>query len=166
MWATLLCCPSCPQRFLGLPLHCAYVQVYRNGIVETVDSTVTATSSGMPIITGLDDNLIQEIMRSLNDLAAIGVEPPYALLVSLLGVTGARFHLVRDRNDPAWYDHLSPSLDRDQYHFDEVICETVPTSRVECAIVMRPILDQMANAGGTAASPIFDDQGHYIPLTR
>jgi hypothetical protein len=84
-----------------------YVQLYRNGIVETVDSTVTAKSSGTPIISGLDDVLIQEIMRSLDDLATVGVEPPYALLVSLLGVMGARFHLVRDRHDPAWYDHLS-----------------------------------------------------------
>jgi hypothetical protein len=61
---------------------------------------------------------------------------------------------------------VSHSLERDQYHFDEVIFETVPTSRPECAVVMRPILDQMANAGGTAKSPIFDGQGHYIPLAR
>ncbi len=105
-------------------------------------------------------------MRTLNDLAAVGVEPPYALLVSLVGVAGARFHLVRNPNDPAWYDHLSHDLQRDQYHFDEVIFETIPTSQEECAIVMRPILDQMANAGGTATSPIFDGQGRYIPLTR
>jgi hypothetical protein len=146
--------------------HRAYLQVYRNGIDETVDSTVTARSSGTPIISGLDDRLIYETMRSLNDLATVGVEPPYALLVSLLDVTGARFHLVRDSNDPGWYDHLSRTLERDQYHFDDVIFETVPTSPAECAIVMRPVLDQMANAGGTATSPIFDSQGQYIPLTR
>jgi hypothetical protein len=58
--------------------HRAYLQVYRNGIVETVDSTVTARSSGTPIISGLDDRLIYETMRSLNDLATVGVEPPYA----------------------------------------------------------------------------------------
>jgi hypothetical protein len=143
------------------------VQLYRNGIVETVDSTVTAVSSGSPIISGLDDNLIQETMRSFNDLATVGVEPPYALLVSLLAVTGARFYVGRDgRYDPAWYDRLSYSLERDQYHFDEVIFETVPTSRAECAVLMRPILDQMANTGGTAKSPIFDRQGQYIPLAR
>jgi hypothetical protein len=147
--------------------HRAYVQLYRNGIVETVDSTVTARSSGTPIISGLDDVLIQEIMRSLNDLATVGVEPPYALLVSLLGVTGTRFYVGRDgRYDPAWYDRLSHSLERDQYHFDEVIFESVPTSRAECAIVMRPILDQMANAGGQPRSPVFDGQGHFIPLAR
>jgi hypothetical protein len=50
------------------------------------------------------------------------------------------------------------------YHFDEVIFETIPTARTECATIIRPILDQMANAGGKATSPIFDDQGRYISL--
>jgi hypothetical protein len=146
--------------------HRAYVQLYRNGIIETVDSSVIARASGSPIISGLDDKLIHEIMRSLNDLMQVGIEPPYVVLASLLSVAGARLHLVRNPNDPAWFDHLSPSLERDQYHFDEVIFETVPTSPAECAIVMRPILGQIANTGGRAASPVFDEEGRYIPLGR
>jgi hypothetical protein len=118
-----------------------------------------AVSSGTPIISTFDDQLIYEIMRSLNDLAALGIEPPYALLVSLVGVTGARFKFARAQ----WHDELSNPLDRDQYHFDEVILETIPTAQAECASIIRPILDQMANAGGNATSPIFDNHGHYIP---
>jgi hypothetical protein len=144
----------------------AYVQVYRNGIVESVNSTVTAVSSGTPIISGLDDSLIQETMRILRDLGTVGVVPPYALLISLRGVAGARFHLNRDPRDSAWYDHLGNGLDRNQCHFDEVIFETVPSGAAECASIMRPILDQMANAGGMAASPVFDRNGQYIPLAR
>jgi hypothetical protein len=145
--------------------HRAYVQLYRNGIIETVASTLTAVSSGTPIISNLDDILINQIMRRLNDLAAVGVEPPYALLVSLVGVAGARFNFARGQ-DSQWHDNLSYPLDRDQYHFDEVILETIPTAHAECASIIRPILDQMANAGGNATSPIFDNQGHYIPLKR
>jgi Putative DNA-binding domain len=145
--------------------HRAYVQLYRNGIIESVNSTVMAVSSGTPIISNLDDMLIYEIMRSFNDLAAVGIEPPYALLVSLIGVAGARFHLARGQ-DPAWYDNLSDPLDRDQYHFDEVIFETIPTTPAECASIIRPIIDQIANAGGRATSPVFDNQGRYIPLRR
>jgi len=143
----------------------AYVQLYRNDIIEAVDSTLMAVSSGSPIISNLDDKLIYEIMRSMNDLAAVGIEPPYALLVSLVGVAGAQFNFARGQNSQ-WYDNLSNRLDRDQYHFDEVIFETIPTVQAECASIIRPILDQMANAGGLATSPIFDNQGHYIPLTR
>ena len=107
--------------------HRAYVQLYRNGIIETVNSTAMAVSSGTPIVSNLDDQLIREIIRSLNDLAAVGVEPPYALLVSLVGVTGARFNFARGQ-DSQWLDNLGYPLDRDQYHFDEVIFETIPTT--------------------------------------
>jgi hypothetical protein len=141
--------------------HRAYVQLYRSGIVETVDSSVTAVSSGTPIVTLLDDKIIGTAMRSLNDLAAVGIEPPYVVLVSLIGVGGARLNFARGR--PQWSDEPSDPLDRDQYHFDEVIFETVPANREECASIIRPILDQTANAGGRARSPIFDNEGRYIP---
>jgi hypothetical protein len=143
--------------------HRAYVQLYRNGIIEAVDSSLMAVSSGTAIISNLDDRLIREVIRCLGDLSAVGIEPPYALLVSFIGVAGGRLHLVRGQ-DSAWYDNLSNPLDRDQYHFDDVVFETVPTSQAECADIIRPILDQMANAGGQATSPIFDNQGRYIPL--
>ncbi len=139
--------------------HRAYVQLYRNGIIETVDSTLADAS----IISNLDDRLIREITRSLNDLAMVGIEPPYAVLVSLVGVLGARFNFRRGQ-DSQWNDNLSDRLDRDQYHFDEVIFETIPTAQAEFASIIRPILDQMANAGGQATSPIFDNRGLYIPL--
>lgn len=145
--------------------HRAYVQLYRNGIVESVRSSLIAESSGTPIIFNLDDTIICEVMRSLKDLAAVGVEPPYALLVSLIDVASARFNFARDRNSQ-WWDEAGDPLDRDQYHFDEVIFETIPTTPSECADIIRPILDQMANAGGRATSRIFDDQGRYIPPTR
>jgi hypothetical protein len=145
--------------------HRAYVQLYRNGIIETVDSSVVAAVSGTPIISRLDDILIYEVIWSLNDLATVGIEPPYTVLVSLVGTAGARINFARVQ-DYAWYDNLSAPLDRDQYHFDEVIVETIPTTQAECASIMRPILDQIANAGGKATSLIFDNQGSYIPLRR
>ena len=145
--------------------HRAYVQLYRNGIVETVDTAVIAISSGSPIISYLDDKIINAVMKLLPDLAAVGIEPPYALLVSLIEVTGAQFNFARGQN-AMWFDFLSNRLDRDQYHFDEVLFEAIPATPAECAEVIRPILDQMANAGGKESSPIFDQQGWYVPMTR
>jgi hypothetical protein len=140
--------------------HRAYLQLYRSGIVEAVDSDLV--NSNTQIITFFDDKLIGETMRSLKDLAALGVEPPYAVLASLIGTRGAQLNFVRGA--PTWSDDLSDPLDRDQYHFDEVIFETIPADQEECARIIRPILDQAANIGGRATSPIFDAQGRYIPL--
>ena len=145
--------------------HRAYLQLFRNGIVEAVDSTIVGTGRGAPIVSFLDDKLIYEVMRALNDLAAVGVEPPYSFMVSLIGVRDAQFNAARG-NNATWYDNLGDALDSDQYHFDEVLFETIPANSEECAEVIRPILDQMANAGGRATSPIFDQQGRYIPVQR
>ena len=139
--------------------HRAYLQLYRNGIVETVDSSLVNTST--QIITFFDDKIIGATMRSLRDLAAVGVGPPYAVLASVIGVAGARLTFVRGA--PGWSDDWSAPLDRDQYHFDEVILETIPADLAECAGLLRLMLDQAANTGGRATSPIFDAQGRYIP---
>jgi hypothetical protein len=113
------------------------------------------------LISYLDDKLIHATKRILNDLASVGVEPPYALLVSFIGVVAARFNFTRNVGDD-WIDNLGDPLDREQYHFDEAIFETIP-SEAGIAGIVRPFLDQMANAGGRATSPIFDAQGRYIP---
>lgn len=142
-------------------LHSAYVQLYRNGIIESVASMMAGPE--ILIISNLDDMLIYESMRSLNDLAAAGIEPPYALLVSLIGVANAKFEFVT-RDAPDYQKEFSISLDRDQYHFNEVIFETIPTTPEECASIIRPVLDQIANAVGRPTSPVFDNEGRYIPL--
>ena len=141
--------------------HRAYLQVYRNGIIETVHSTLISSSSGNPVIFNLDDLLIQETMRILRDLPAIGVELPYSLLVSLVGVEGAQFNYSRGQTFE-WPDDFGDRLDRDQYQFDEVIFEVLPTIQTECAAAIRPILNQIANIGGKATSRSFDTQGRYI----
>jgi hypothetical protein len=145
--------------------HRAYVQLYRNGIIESVYSSLMPESYGEPIIPNLDDTIISQVMRSLNDLANVGIEPPYALLASLISVAGARFNFDRG-SQYVPPDDLGDRLDRDHYHFDEVIFETIPTTPSECAGNIHPILDQMANAGGRPTSPIFDNQGRYLPLTQ
>jgi hypothetical protein len=52
-------------------------------------------------------------------------------------------------------------LDRDQFHFSEVIIEDVPFDRYEYARLTRPLLDQTANAAGRARSSSFDHDGQF-----
>ena len=76
----------------------AYVQLFRTGVLEAVTSTIISTSKDQPIIFNLDDDIIFACTRYFRDLAGAGIEPPYALLISLLGVKGARFNLARGAN--------------------------------------------------------------------
>jgi Schlafen, AlbA_2 len=143
--------------------HRAYTQLYRNGIVEAVASSLI--NDRTQVISYLDDVIVKETLKKLNDLASVGVEPPFAILVSLYGVRGIQLNFARGQN-AAWFDDLGHALDRDQYHPQEVVLETLPQNVQECAKTLRPILDQIANAGGAAQSPIFDAQGNYIPPNR
>ena len=143
----------------------AYIQLFRTGIVEAVTSTIISNSRGEPIIFNLDDEMISSIKRYLHDLADIGVQPPFAVFVTLLGVQGARLNLSRDQNS-AWYDSLGHKFDRDRYHFSEVFFETIPETFEECAVIMRPVLDQFANAAGAASSASFDRDGRYVVQGR
>ena len=52
-------------------------------------------------------------------------------------------------------------LDRDQFHFSEMIIEDVPFDGHEYAKLIRPLLDQTANAAGRATSPSFDHTGRF-----
>lgn len=93
----------------------ASLQVYRNGSSNPcIDPNFVKLWE--PVIFNLEDLLIQERMRILRDLPAIGVELPYSLLVSLVGVKGAEFNYSR-RQTFEWPDDFG---DR-QYHFGEVI---------------------------------------------
>jgi hypothetical protein len=52
--------------------------------------------------------------------------------------------------------------DREQLHLTEAIIEEVPTGNPDCATVLRPILDQLANAAGLSTAPSFDQAGVYL----
>jgi len=76
----------------------AYVQLYRSGIVEAVNSTIR--HSEQLVVFNLEDSLAANLLRLISDLARTGIEPPYAVLVSILGVHGARMNLARGNNKP------------------------------------------------------------------
>jgi hypothetical protein len=57
-------------------------------------------------------------------------------------------------------------LDRDQLHFTEIILETVPNSVQELGVMMRPLIEQIANAAGRARSSSFGPNGEYLHMFR
>jgi hypothetical protein len=141
----------------------AYTQIYRSGIIESVTSTLI--SERAKTISFLEDRIVAETLKKLNDLAKVDVEPPFAILVSLYGVLGVQ--LSFERNPLGGYsDDHGEAFDRDQYHPQEVLIETLPQNVKECAVALRPILDQIANAAGRTQSSIFNAEGSYLPVAQ
>ncbi len=140
----------------------AYVQLFRGGIVEAVDG-LYVRSSGQPLIpiVEVDRSITGHAVRLMRDLAVIGIEPPYAVLVSLLTAERARFNFAHP-GDGAWYDRMGSYTDRPQYAFSEVIFDAVPADIQACAQTMRPLLNQLAQSGGMAESASFRSDGTFI----
>ncbi len=64
----------------------AYVQVFRNGIVEAVNSTVVNQGqTDVPVIPVLDNTIIHNTASFMRDLEEFGIEPPFALLLVCWG---------------------------------------------------------------------------------
>jgi hypothetical protein len=140
----------------------AYVQLFRGGIVEAVDG-LYVRASGQPLIpvVTLDRSITGHAMRLMRDLAAIGIEPPYAVLVSLLTAERARFNFAHP-GDGAWFDRMGSYTDRSQYSFSEVIFDAVPANIQSSAQTMKPLLDQLAQSGGMAESVSFRNDGTFV----
>jgi hypothetical protein len=77
---------------------------------------------------------------------------------SLIGVKGKKLTAYF----AAWWRGKEGQIaDRDQLHLSDVILEEVPSGEPDCGRVLRPMLDQLANAAGFEASPNFDENGNY-----
>lgn len=133
----------------------AYIQVFRSGAVEAVWSSIA--SAGYVDIRTIDVCIVHYTRVYAMALRECGAEPPFAIMASLIGMMGKGLTTGR-QTSRGWEGEYA---DRDQLHLTEVIFEDVPLGDPECAAVLRPALDQLANAAGLAVSPSFDSNGKY-----
>jgi hypothetical protein len=139
----------------------AYVQVFRSGVIEAATSSLLRGKKPRLTSLNLEGTILLPAVPYLTALQSLGVDPPYALLVSLVGVKGVQMVSGVDtwsRDDP------EVILDRDQFHFAEVIIESIPRSVQGLAVMVRPLLDQIANVAGLLRSPGFAPDGTYQQL--
>jgi hypothetical protein len=147
----------------------AYVQVFRSGIVESVASSIATgdrpEDSPMRLLAiKIEGMLLSSGMHYLKELQAQGMEPPYAILVSLVGVKGIAINEGARTN--RFDDDEISILDRDQLHFAEVIIESIPNSVQEFGAMLRPLIEQIANVAGRARSSSFGPDGKYLHLFK
>jgi hypothetical protein len=94
-------------------------------------------------------------------LQAAGVRPPFAILVSLLGVQNMR--LLQDFIGTAIPEDLPFGLlTKNTYRFGEVIFDQVPHDESTSAKMLHDILSHLANTAHLSTSPYFDADGNYM----
>lgn len=143
----------------------AYTQLYRNGIIEAVVSSLTLgqPSDGIGLRLSsmqIEGSILLQLVRYLKGLRDLSVEPPFAVMISLIGVKGIKMNVGIKGH---WhYDDYLSTLDRDQFHFGEVILNATPNSVQECGVMLKPFIEQLANTAGRATSSSFGPDGQYI----
>jgi hypothetical protein len=142
----------------------AYVAVLRNCSVESVVSSLArGHDNRFLILPDLQAMIVDYACHYARALDVCGVQPPYAVFVSLLDVEDRELLQVRILGGAFPEDLPSAILTRASYQFGECVFESAPDDEQECATRLRPILDHLANAAGLATSPCFDSAGNYTP---
>lgn len=128
-----------------------YAQVFRNGCVEVVSgfSGEANSRSSLPC-PAFETAIIDHLYRGKQLFGTIGVSPPVAIMLTMIGVEG--WNITTE---------LKPSaaqFDRDPLIIPELVIDTFD-GIVQNEI--RPVLDMIWNAAGSIGSPNYDRNSRY-----
>jgi hypothetical protein len=147
--------PPKPQR--------AYTLVSRTGTVEAgVSSLARGRNSDFLVLPAIEAMIVRFSGLYMNNLHLLGVEPPFAILESLINVKGMRVLEGEVPQGALPEDMPGARLSKEQYHLVESIFNSVPADDQEAARQLRGTLDHLANAAGLSTSPSFDARGNYL----
>ncbi|HSL46242.1 MAG TPA: hypothetical protein VK897_22600 [Anaerolineales bacterium] len=135
----------------------AYTQLYRNGIIESVSTTVFNSAEGNPYIPSIvfEQELIEALKTYISTHQKLLISPPSVLTLSLVGVRGYKL-AVSQRLD-AWHNHIHV-IDRDSLLLPETIIEDYA---IDPAAILRPIFDAVWNSAGWPKSYGYDESGEW-----
>ncbi len=134
----------------------SYVQVFRNGCIEALDAAIIGLyeeHNNRRIIPAVffEGALIQAVGQYVEAMKHIGAQPPFVIMLSLLDVNG---YVIPD---PQGFSGRH-SIDRDNLLLQELLLETF---EFNVGKALRPMFDAIWNAAGYAASPNYDEEGHW-----
>jgi hypothetical protein len=136
-----------------------YLQVFRSGVMETVDTGIldSAGKSTEPLLHGsnLEGKIIDSVERHSTFLERAGAEPPIIVMLSLLGVRG--YFLVG--NGGALYD----PIDRNDLIVPEVL---VGGFGIDVGTQLRAVFDPIWQAAGEERSQNYDSEGNRKATRR
>jgi len=138
----------------------AYLQVHRNGIIETVNSAFFREYKD--VVNFPAGTFATEVgsflERATGMMRALGIAPPASVFVSLLGARGAQLGISQHLE--LYAEVHAKRFDRDNLLFREVLLNVweFDTTRI-----LKPLLDERWQAAGLARCFDYDDEGNWKP---
>lgn len=145
------------QNERGNNLSGGYTQIFRNGIVESVNASIFGSQGDDPLIpsTLFEMEMISAFDAFVALYQKLSVSFPAVLIVGFTGVKG--YELAVNRSLDMWHQH-NHKIDRDILVFPEVILEN--GSR-DASGTLQPIFDALWNSAGWAKSYGYDEAGEW-----
>ena len=140
----------------------AYVQIMRNGFLESVESrtlapTPSQTEGGEPgkFIASIawEKRIITAMPSYLKTLAELKLPPPYVVSLSLLNIRDYVMYV-----GPRYDGNGAKPVDRDHLLTDEMLIESINETPGR---LLRPLFDQVWNGCGWHGSINYDEAGNW-----
>ena len=133
----------------------AYVQLFRNGIIEVVDPRFIDIIDGKnPIIPSIDFevSILEALKNYISVQEHLNVDLPIVIMLTLLNVRG----VIMDAN--IGVNASRNPIDREVLLLPEIIVEEFGERP---ATIMRPIFDSVWNAAGWSRSMNYNESGEW-----
>lgn len=144
-------------------LSTGYVQLFKSGELEIVDSRLVGGKEGNESVIYLEvvrERLIQKLMAYLSGLREAGVRPPLMLPLALLNVSGHRCKL------PIEYFYGGADMLREPIGRRELIFPTLEIEgwldEFQIRQSARPWLDALWNAANLSRCNSYDETGKWV----
>ncbi len=139
-----------------------YAQVYRNGCVEVVDTSILKEAVLDPTtapVKNISPKLFEQrvtgcVEHTFALYRAAEIEPPIFVMLSLLGVSGYRVIIRRNH----WPDDEGRAIDRGDLIVPKVMIES---NSAPISEALQPVFDHVWNAAGHWHSPNRDNDGNW-----
>ncbi len=145
------------SSFRGKDRSYSYVQLYRNGIIEAVDTRLLWSRNNDKFIpiTKIERNLIEYIPKYIEVYKKFNIDTPIFLFLTLIDVKD----YIISENKKWWFDEIFP-IDRDIVLIPEIIIEEYDFDPPQ---LLKPILDSVWNACGFERSLNYTKDGEWNP---
>jgi len=133
----------------------SYVQIFRNGVIEIVESSILERdeSKRIPSYT-IEDEILKSTTRYLNLLKSLDLNPPIYVFISLMHVKGLIMSF-----DSFKYNYDANHIREESIYLPEAVIDNYDQ---ELTSTLRPVFDLVWNACGIPRSLNFDNDGNWI----
>ena len=140
----------------------SYIQLYRNGIIETVNSALLATFSKQLLIPSVHTKnyehlIIQYYIQYCSLIEKMKIEPPIFFYLTFIGMKGYKME-----SSQIGLRYHEITIDRDLLLLPEILLEDYNFNAKK---QLKPLFDMVWNACGFERSLNFNETGQWIGPT-